>query len=81
LGLSTPPFDMLWVLKTVQKFTVREAFDPEEIRDQIKENRMLYEMDEISEEEYERRHSRLQDDLERAKRAREMNHSKRIDLL
>ena len=70
LGISIPPFDMIWLFETVQDFAVREAYDPEKISDSIKENRMLYELGEIAKEEYERVNAELLEALEIAKRAR-----------
>lgn len=81
LGLSVPPFDMLWLLETLQDFAVREAYNPEEIQNKMKENRMLYEMGKKEKEEYEARHEKLQEDLRRAKKARETNLNHRINRL
>lgn len=81
LGLSIPPFDMIWLMETIRDFAIREAYDPEKILDQIKENRMLYELGENSREEYERTKARLQEDLKMAERAREINLGRRIDIL
>ncbi len=81
LGISIPPFDMLWVLETVQDFAVREVYDPEKISGSIKENLMLYELGEITKEEHERVNAELLEALEIAKRARETKLEDRIDIL
>lgn len=81
LGISIPPFDMLWMFETIHDFAIRETYDPEKISDSIKENRMLYELGEIPEEEYERVNAELLEALEIAKRAREMKLEHRIDIL
>jgi len=81
LGISIAPFDMLWVIETIRDFAIREAYDPGKINDAIKENRMLYEIEEITEEEYERRHAELAEMLKQAQRAREINLDHRIDIL
>jgi len=81
LGISIPPFDMIWLFETVQDFAVREAYDPEKISDSIKENLMLYELGEITKEEYERANAELLEALEIAKRARETKLEHRIDIL
>jgi len=80
LGISIPPFDMLWVLETIQDFAIREAYDPDKICDAIKENEMLYGLKEITKEEYERKHAELMEMLKQAKRVRETNLDHRIDI-
>jgi len=81
LGISIPPFDIIWLLETIRDFAVREVYDPEKISDSIKENRMLYELGEITKEEYERINTELLEALEIAKRARETKLKHRIDIL
>lgn len=80
LGISIPPFDMIWVFEQIRDHTVREAYDPEKISNAIKENRMLYELGEITKEEYERKHVELTEKLKLAQRAREMNLERRVDI-
>ena len=81
LGISIPPFDMIWLLEIIRDFAVREAYDPEKISDSIKENRMLYELGEITKEEYERVNTEFLEALEIAKHARETKLEHRIDIL
>ena len=54
LGISVPPFDTLWLLETITNY-VEDARHEEiqrRINDRIKENRLLYELGEITKEEY-----------------------------
>lgn len=81
LGISIPPFDMIWLFEQIHDFAVREAYDPEKISDSIKENRMLYELGEITKEEYGRKHAELTGMLRLAQRAREMDLEHRVDIL
>ena len=81
LGISIPPFDMIWLFEQLHDFAVREAYDPEKIGDAIKENQLLYELGEITKEEYERKHAELTEKLKLAQRAREMNLERRVDIL
>jgi len=81
LGVSIPPLDMIWLFETIQDFAVRTAYDPEKIGDTIKENRMRFELGEITKEEYEQVNAELVETLEIAKRARETKLEHRIDIL
>ena len=81
LGISIPPFDMIWLIETIRDTAIREAYDPEKIGDAIKENQMLYELGEIKKEEYERKHAELTEMLKLAQRAREMDLERRVDIL
>jgi len=81
LGISIPPFDLLWLFEQINDLAVREAYDPEKIGNAMKENQLLYELGEITKEEYERKHAELTETLKFARRAREMNLERRIDIL
>ena len=59
------------VLKTLHSMAVEEMYDAESIRSDLKENRLLYELGERSEAEYERRKADLEAQLETAEAARE----------
>jgi 2-methylisocitrate lyase-like PEP mutase family enzyme len=61
LGVSLPPFDMLWLLETITDY-VEDARDEEiqrKINDKMKENRLLYELGEITREKYESKNKEL----------------------
>lgn len=65
LGLSVPPFDMLWLLETITDYVgdARQEGILQDINNKIKENRLLYELGEITKEEYEKRSRDLNQQL------------------
>ncbi|MDD5735227.1 MAG: hypothetical protein WCZ26_00255 [Methanothrix soehngenii] len=64
LGVSMPPgLDMIGTMEEVQKFANKEMYNPEKIKSQIKENRLLYEFGELTREDYERMNAQLIHDL------------------
>jgi len=81
LGISILPFDTIALIELIRDFAYKEAYDPEKIKDRIKENRLLFELGERSEEEYERIDTDLKENLELAMKAREMKLDQRIDIL
>lgn len=58
-------------LEVLHDMAIEEMYDVEAIQDQLKENRLLYELGERSTEEYERRKDELEEELELAERAQE----------
>ncbi len=67
LGLSIQPFDMIWYLELMRDYAFKEKYNIKDINNQIKENRLLFEIGEISEEEYNKKHESLLERLENAK--------------
>lgn len=63
------PFSFL--LQTLHDMALEECYDVEGIRNDLKENRLLYELGERSDAEYARYKSELEAELELAKEARE----------
>lgn len=65
LGLSVPPFDMLWLIETIADYAENATKEggQQKIKAKIKENRLLYELGEITKEEYERRSRGLNQQL------------------
>lgn len=64
LGVSMPPgLDMIGTIEEIQKFANKEMYNPEKIKSQIKENRLLYEFGELTREDYERMNAQLIHDL------------------
>lgn len=61
LGGSFPPFDLLWMCETLEDYVERvtEESSEEDLRNKIKENRLLYELGEITKEEYEKMNGKL----------------------
>lgn len=81
LGLSIPPFDMIWLVEQVRDRVLQEQYDSEKIGDQLKENRLLYEFGEIDKEEYENNNKTLNHQLKVANRVNNMNLNQRADIL
>jgi hypothetical protein len=61
LGISLPPFDTLWLLETITNYVEDARYQEiqRRINDKIKENRLLYELGEITKEEYENKNDEL----------------------
>jgi len=81
MGASLPGLDLIWTLEQIQKYAQKEMYNPEKIKSQIKENRLLYEFGEISREEYALKNTELLRKLELAKKAEEMDLGIRTDIL
>jgi hypothetical protein len=81
LGISLPGLDLISILEQVQKFAYKEMYNPEKIKNQIKETRLLYEFGEMSRAEYEHAISKLMHKLRLAEKAASMNLSTRTDIL
>ena len=83
LGISIPPFDMLWLIETITDYVenVRQEESQQKTNRKIKENRLLYELGEITKEEYERRSRELNQQLKISKLKNNTNLNKRISLL
>jgi len=79
LGFSIPGLDMFWLFEQILYFTRKEMYD--QIKDRLKENRMLYELGEISNDDYMRINARLVRQLRLAEKARDMNLGVRTDIL
>ncbi|MDD3089855.1 MAG: hypothetical protein PHN90_09200 [Methanothrix sp.] len=79
LGFSIPGLDMFWLFEQILYFTRKEMYD--QIKDRLKENRMLYELGEISNDDYMRTNARLVRQLRLAEKARDMNLGVRTDIL
>ncbi|MGA9099076.1 MAG: gas vesicle protein GvpG [Methanotrichaceae archaeon] len=81
LGISVPGLDLIWTVEQIQKFARKELYNPEKIKNQLKENRLLYEFGELTREDYEKKNSELMRKLKLAEKAEDMNLSMRIDIL
>lgn len=81
LGISIPGFDLISDIEIIRDFAYRELYNPDKIKNQIKENQMLYEFDELSTEEYEERKTELMRQLKFAERVLETNLNVRTDIL
>jgi hypothetical protein len=81
LGISIPSIDMFWTIEQIYKFAYKETYNPEKIKSQIKENRLLYEFGETTRKEYDRINSELMYKLRLALKASEMDLGQKTDLL
>ncbi|WP_369425668.1 gas vesicle protein GvpG [Methanothrix sp.] len=59
VGISVPGLDLIWTVEQIRRYAQRELYNPERIRNQIKEIRLLYEFGEMSREEYVERSEQL----------------------
>lgn len=83
IGLSIPPFDMIWLMETITDYVdeARVKETQQKINNEIRENRLLYELGEITKEEYDRRNSELNHRRLMNKRINRVRLSQRINLL
>ncbi len=58
-------------LEIIHDMAIRELYNLEDIQDELKENRLLFELGERSQEEYELRKSQLEAQLQEAQEAHE----------
>ena len=81
MGITIPGWDIIWTLEQIKDFAYRELYNPEKIKNSIKENRLLFELEEITMDEYERTNAKLLQELKLAERGAEMNLSVRTDIM
>ena len=82
LGISIPPFDMLWLLETIRDFAQQQQFNLAEIEDKLKENRLLFELGALKKETYEKVEKMLIKRREEALKVRQhISQSKEISFL
>ena len=83
LGLSVPPFDMIWLMETIMDYADdgRVKENQQRINSGLKENRLLFELGEISKEEYEKRDRTLCHQRLMNKRIFTMHPNQRMNLL
>ncbi len=63
VGITLPGLDLIWTLGQIKKYAEREFYNPEKIKNKIKETRLLYEFGEIDHDTYERRIEHLMQKL------------------
>jgi hypothetical protein len=80
LGLEMPGVSLLWAFEQLRDYAFKELYDPDKIRDQIKENRMLFEFGERTTEEYAAMNAELHRKLKLAHRGEEMDLQVRSDI-
>lgn len=76
--LLVRPFVSL--LDILQTMALEELYDVDRIRDELKETQLLYEIGELDEEEYRRRRTDLEEQLELAEQVREDLTSGKIEV-
>ena len=83
LGFSIPPFDMIWLMETITDYVdeARVKETQQKINNKLRENRLLYELGEITKEEYDLRNKELNHRRLMNKRINRMRLSQRINLL
>lgn len=64
------PNILAMLVESLHDFSMQTIYDPERINDEIKMNRMLYEFEEISKDEYEKTNAKLLRKLKIAERVR-----------
>jgi hypothetical protein len=83
LGISIPPFDMIWLMETLEDYA--KGMQQEElgkwVTDSLKENRLLYEIGEITRQEYEKKNYELNQKLKNIEKAEHINLEQRVNLL
>ena len=70
-GISLKPFDLIWIMELMKDYALKEKYSLKKINAQIKENSLLFEIEEISEEEYNEKKELLKERLEKAKQIME----------
>jgi len=66
-GLSLKPFDLIWIMELMKDYALKEKYNLKKINNQIKENSLLFEIGEISEDEYNEQRELLIERLTKAK--------------
>lgn len=72
VGIEPTPNIIIMSFNAVHKHALEEMYPTEGIQDKIKENRMKYELGELSRKEYKKRELELAERLKIARRVREM---------
>jgi len=83
LGLSVPPFDMIWLMETIMDYgdEGRVKENQKRINNELRENRLLFELGEITKEEYENQNNELCHQRLMNKRLNIVRPSQRINIL
>lgn len=76
--LLIQPF--MFVLESIQTLAIHELYDVEEIENELKENQLLYEIGERSEEVYQERRAMLEEELALAREAHAQLQQKSIEV-
>jgi len=71
LKVLVKPFDVIWIMQLLRDYALKEKYNIKQINNQIKENRLLFEIGEITEKEYKEKSKMLLEELEIAKEVME----------
>ena len=66
VGISLKPFVMIWMLELLRNYALQEKYNIQKIDNQIKEKRLLFEIGEITREEYEEENKLLLEERQKA---------------
>ena len=82
-GFSIPPFDMIWIMETITDYANDGIMkkNQQRINDELRENRLLYELGEITKEEYEQRNTELNHERQINNRINRVRLNQRINIL
>ncbi len=67
LKVLAMPFDVIWIMQLLRDYALKEKYNIKQINNQIKENRLLFEIGEITKKDYKEKHKLLLEELETAK--------------
>ena len=83
LGLSIPPFDMIWIMELLHEHASQTMAQEnlQRVNNLIKEKRLLYELGEVTREEYETEVEKLNHQRKILNQERGMNLHYRINIL
>lgn len=83
LGFTIPPFDIIWLMEMLEDYTrgLLEEETEKELKNRLKENRLLFELGEINLEEYERRNKEINQKIKKVEKANKLNLGYRINRL
>ena len=70
-GISLKPFDLIWIMELMNDYALKEKYNLKKITNQMKENNLLFEIGEISKEEYDEKKELLTERLIKAKQIME----------
>ncbi|TYL36276.1 protein gvpG [Natronococcus pandeyae] len=68
------------IIDALHSIALDELYDLNELEDELKENQLLYELGERSEEEYRRRKDELEEEIEIAREVHEQFSSGRVEV-
>ena len=71
-------FGIMWLVEVMRDYALKEKYNIKRINTQIKENRLLFEIGEITEKEYKEKNELLLEELETAKEVTEKLSNVRI---